>query len=293
MRLPRHVDECARCRRALEEYRAIERAAASLRDRRVPAGPIAESRSALEARLTELSSRLVSYRVFASPLGRILIGRSERGVSLVEYLFSGRTGGSVRARFPQREFLEDGDEIEPLWADLRAYFEGRAASFDWPLDLGLVRSDFWKEVLRATLAIPYGAVQSYAKLAGDVGRPQAARAVAQALRWNPLPIVIPCHRVIGSSGSLTGYAGNKIHMKERLLNLEGVPTRKFHGEVRIARESMYVSRRLVSYCLPTCKSALRPSSAGAATFFGSRERAEAAGLVPCEICRPDLHPIGA
>jgi O-6-methylguanine DNA methyltransferase len=179
-------------------------------------------------------SRLISYGIFPSPLGHIMIGRSEQGVALLEYLHTGRSPrGSRASRIPGLELIEDGEEIESIWLDLRDYFEGKRTTFEWPLDLGLVRSDFHQEVLRATLKIPFGVVRSYTELAKEIGRPRAVRAVAQALRWNPLPIVIPCHRVIGSSGSLTGYCGNKILLKQRLLNLEGVPTRRAGKELRV------------------------------------------------------------
>jgi hypothetical protein len=115
--------------------------------------------------------------------------------------------------------------------------------------------------------------------------------VAQALRWNPIPIAIPCHRVIGSSGDLTGYAGDRLELKERLLTVEGVPTLSDRDDHRVNRGSMYV-RHLeeAEYCLPTCGS-LPMMSLADLTLFGSRDRAEAVGLAPCTSCRPDLHPL--
>jgi O-6-methylguanine DNA methyltransferase len=146
-------------------------------------------------------------------------------------------------------------------------------------------------VLQTTSSIPYGAVMSYAGVASELGKPAATRAVAQALRWNPLPIVIPCHRVIGTSGALTGYAGNKVDLKERLLAVEGVPTVRAHHDCLVARPVMYVrDRQDPEYCLPTCGS-LPTRSLSDLILFATRERAEAAGLRPCGSCRPDLHPI--
>ena len=144
-------------------------------------------------------------------------------------------------------------------------------------------------MLRATAAIPYGAVCSYAGIACEIGKPTASRAVAQALRWNPLPIVVPCHRVVGSSGALVGYAGEKVDLKRRLLALEGVM--RAEG-TRIPRATMYVTLpREQCYCLPTCTWIPTADHPHRFLFFGSRERAEAAGLTPCEDCRPDLHPL--
>jgi len=144
-------------------------------------------------------------------------------------------------------------------------------------------------VLRATAAIPYGAVCSYAGIASEIGKPTASRAVAQALRWNPLPIVVPCHRVVGSSGALTGYAGDKLDLKRRLLTVEGVSTA---GGALMPRSSMYVSMPgETSYCLPTCTWIPGVDHPHRFLLFGLRERAEAAGLAPCTDCRPDLPPI--
>jgi len=130
----------------------------------------------------------------------------------------------------------------------------------------------------------YGLHTSYAPL----GR---LRAVAQALRRNPLPIVIPCHRVIGSSGALTGYAGKKLGLKERLLTLEGVPTTRKARDPAIRSRSMYVAYPGIgAYCLPSCDF-LDQAPPAPVTRFATREDAEGAGNIPCGLCRPDLHPI--
>lgn len=291
-RVQDHIGPCAGCREAFERYWAIDGLARELRSVSPPTADIALARQHLESRLSDLRSRLVTYRVFPSPLGRILIARSEQGVSLVEYLGRGTTlRGSRLSRLPGLEPVEGGGELETLYQELLEYLDGKRTRFEWPLDLRLARSDFHRAVLQATAKIPYGAVASYTGIAWTVGKPAAVRAVAQALRWNPLPIVVPCHRVIGASGSLTGYAGNRVDLKQRLLAGEGIPTVKMRRDFQIAREAMYVRYPGEDeYCLPTCPglSSLTPARL---TRFGLRERAEAAGLTPCRTCRPDLHPI--
>jgi O-6-methylguanine DNA methyltransferase len=287
-----HLTRCEPCRLELERCRAVDRVVGRLRDEPIPAARVGLARAGLEARLADLRNRLLAYRIFPSPLGHILIARSEAGVSLIEYL---ERASSLRASRLSRaagvELAEDPGELEALYRELLEYLEGRRTRLDWPLDLRLARSAFHREVLRATAAIPYGAVVPYAGIAREVGKPDAARAVAQALRWNPVPIVVPCHRVIGTSGSLTGYAGNKLALKQRLLALEGVPTAGAARDVRIVRDAMYV-RALGDreYCVPTCPS-LASAPAARLTFFGSRGRAEAAGLAPCTTCRPDRSPV--
>jgi len=242
-----------------------------------------------------LRSRLLTYRIFPSPLGNILIAQSELGISTVEYLERKKTVRSSRLMHhhePGVDLVEGGEELEPVYRDLMQYLDGRLKRFEWPLDLRLVRGDFHRSVLEATKAIPYGAVASYAGLAREVGKASAARAVGQALRSNPLPIVIPCHRVVGSSGALTGYAGSKVGLKERLLALEGVPTTLKAGTPAIQSRSMYVAYPGIgAYCLPSC-SLLEEAPPAPVTRFATREDAEGAGNVPCGLCRPDLHPIG-
>jgi O-6-methylguanine DNA methyltransferase len=290
LRVREHVERCGSCRDDLGRYRAIEgmvgrmRAAASDADE-------ARARARLITRLSDLRGRRLRYGVFPSPLGHILIARTEEGVALVEYLGSERD--EQRSLFSRRrglDAIEDSLAVETFYRELLEYLEGRRAHLDWPIDLRLARSEFHRGVLRATAAIPYGAVCSYAGIACEVGQPTASRAVAQALRWNPLPIVVPCHRVVGSSGALVGYAGDKIDLKRRLLAVEGVAA----DRARIPRATMYVTMpRERSYCLPTCAWIPAADHPHRFLFFGSRERAEAAGLAPCSDCRPDLHPFAS
>ncbi|HET7342137.1 MAG TPA: methylated-DNA--[protein]-cysteine S-methyltransferase, partial [Methylomirabilota bacterium] len=222
-RVQAHVADCAPCRDDFARYRAVDAVVSTLRGR-TPAGEDGEAaRQRLLARLADLRSRLVSYRVFPSPLGPILLAASEHGVALVEYL--GREGvrGSRLFRAEDVETREDGGALERLHGELLDYLAGRRTRLEWPLDLRFARSDFERAVLRATAAVPYGAVSSYTGIAGEVGKPSAVRAVAQALRHNPVPIVVPCHRIVGVGGDLVGYAGNRVNLKEHLLAVEGVP----------------------------------------------------------------------
>lgn len=289
-----HVARCAPCRDELGRYRAIEGVVAGLRDTDASSEEETRARAALVSRLADLRRRLVVYRVFPSPLGNILIARSEAGVSLVEYLASGGDFRASRlARLEGVEATEDGEEVGAIYREILEYLEGRRVTLDWPLDLTLARGDFDRRVLSATCGIPYGSVTSYAAIARGLGKPSAARAVAQALRWNPIPIAIPCHRIVGSSGSLTGYAGSRVALKQRLLAVEGVRTLEARGELRVARSAMYASPwGEVEYCLPTCGS-LPQRTLAELRLFGSRERAEATGLRPCAACRPDLRPLAA
>jgi O-6-methylguanine DNA methyltransferase len=294
-RVRQHVGGCAPCGGEYERYRAIERAVGAWRDVPAPAEVAAGARARLEARLGELKRRIVTYRIFPSPLGNILIAASEQGVSLVEYL--GRAKSLAHSRLGHLhgvEPIEDGQDLEGLHRELMEYLAGRRDRFGWTLDLRLVRSEFHRTVLKATSEIPYGALMSYSGVACEVGRPAAMRAVAQALRWNPLPIVIPCHRVVGASGDLVGYAGDKLTLKERLLSTEGIHVEHAHATAHVNPRAMYVGEPNDRwYCLPTCSSLESPAHLRRLVFFSTQQRAEGSGREPCTTCRPDLHPLAS
>jgi methylated-DNA-[protein]-cysteine S-methyltransferase len=291
-RVEGHVERCASCRDELARYRALDGMVGALRERALPGDDPTLARAELEARLADLRSRVTHFGVYASVLGPILIARSELGVARVRYLEGGMR--SVAAQIREAlgdDAVEDPEATEGLHRELLEYLDGRRASLDWTLDLRAARSGFQRRVLEATARVPYGAVMSYAGIARAIGAPDAVRPVAQALRHNPVPIVVPCHRVIGSTGALVGYAGRKVGLKQQLLAIEGVRTEAQHGDLRVPRERMYALHAgETEYCLPTCGSLSREPLA-VLTLFGSRARAEAAGFAPCTSCRPDLHPL--
>jgi methylated-DNA-[protein]-cysteine S-methyltransferase len=287
----RHVGVCRGCRDELERYRVLEGMVADLRRTPVAGADPTLSRAELESRLADIRSRVISYGIFSSPLGKMLIARSELGVSLVRYIESEGGARAQLARLAGGEAVEDKAAVEGTYRELLDYLQARGTRLSWPLDLRWAGSEFQRRVLAATAQLPYGAVTSYAGIARRIGAPASVRAVAQALRHNPIPIAIPCHRVIGSGGDLTGYAGRRIGLKERLLSLEGVPVG--HRAHRIERGHMYVLYEgYTEYCLPTCGS-LATEPMAQLTLFGTRRHAESVGLTPCTSCRPDLHPLSA
>jgi len=288
-RVESHIAGCATCRNDYAHYRAVEAVVGDLRST-LPAADAEDARRRLIERLADLRSRLVRYRVEPSPLGPILIAVTEHGVSLVEYLGRGGAAGSRLFREAGVEAEEGGADLDQFHRELREFIEGQRRQLDWSLDLRSARSDFQRQVMNATVAVPYGAVASYAGIARELGRPSAVRAVAQALRHNPLPIVVPCHRIIGSTGKLVGYAGNRVALKERLLGVEGVPVNARAASVERGAMYHYDPNPDHQYCLPTCGSILR-RPLGQIRLFAHREQAGAWGLEPCLDCRPDLHPL--
>jgi len=143
-----------------------------------------------------------------SPLGRLTLLAGPRGLTGLR--FPGRTG-------PLDERRRRPDALAAALAQLEEYFAGERLRFDVPLDLG--GSPFERAVWERLLRIPYGETISYGALARDVGRPDLARAVGAVVGRTPVPIVVPCHRVIGADGSLTGYGGG-LGRKRALLDLE-------------------------------------------------------------------------
>lgn len=163
---------------------------------------------------------LISHR-YETPLGEMIALVSPRGLCLLE--FAERTRGLER-EIAQVQAARGGPAASgesgltrQLGAELAEYFAGRRQTFDVPLDL--VGTPFQQDVWRALLTIDYGHTRSYAEQARQVGRPTAMRAVAAANGANKVSIIVPCHRVIGSDGSLTGYGGG-VARKHWLLALE-------------------------------------------------------------------------
>ncbi|MGH7961065.1 MAG: methylated-DNA--[protein]-cysteine S-methyltransferase, partial [Candidatus Binatia bacterium] len=218
-------------------------------------------------------------------------GKTDKGVVLVEFI-SPEEHPSPTAHLLQAFTIENGrQETADLIHKLEDYFSGKRHDLGWIVDDALMRSDFQREVLRATAEVPYGTVVTYQGIAETIGQPKAVRAVAQALRYNPVPIHIPCHRVIGSNGSLTGYAGNMVGIKKQILAVEGIPVVETARGLAIRKEHMYVGWRHDRwFCRPDCSS-LKEQSAGDRAFIPSRIRAEEMGYQPCDVCQPDVHPL--
>ena len=152
-----------------------------------------------------------------TPIGTLLVATTDRG--LCQISFDPDRGVEELSRTLGTRVLRVPRKLEPARRELHEYFEGRRTEFDLPLDIVRV-ADFNRVVLDELALVPYGQVTTYGTLATKVGHPRAARAVGVVMNRNPIPIVLPCHRVIGANGSLTGYGGG-LDVKRALLQLEG------------------------------------------------------------------------
>jgi O-6-methylguanine DNA methyltransferase len=162
---------------------------------------------------------------FTSPVGPLFLAASKRGLVALE--FDARLPGQqtirpnprdLRAESKAVRFEESPSAFRPYVRELEEYFAGKRRAFEFALDLR--GTDFQLACWRALLAIPYGETRSYGDIARAVGRPQGFRAVGMANNRNPVAIVVPCHRVIASDGTLCGYGGG-LDVKRQLLELEG------------------------------------------------------------------------
>jgi methylated-DNA-[protein]-cysteine S-methyltransferase len=153
-----------------------------------------------------------AYAVLESPIGPLLLSGTDAGLNAIEFARNGRPA------LPAAGWREDRNAMAEPLRQLAAYFAGELRQFDLPL--APRGTAFQLAVWRELQGIPFGETISYAELARRIGQPRAVRAVGSANGRNPLPVVIPCHRVIGSDGRLTGYAGG-LDLKRRLLALEG------------------------------------------------------------------------
>jgi methylated-DNA-[protein]-cysteine S-methyltransferase len=159
----------------------------------------------------------VSYDVVESPIGPLLVAANERGVCRISFDPEPEAEVEHLARtFGLRVLRAPLDEPR---RELGEYFEGRRRTFDLELDIESVPA-FHRLVLDELRQVPFGEVTTYGTLAARAGRPRAARAVGTVMNRNPIPIVLPCHRVVGSTGKLVGYGGG-LDRKEFLLRLEG------------------------------------------------------------------------
>lgn len=194
----------------------------ALRERVATPGALAGASERLAERAEREGLLDVAYAMVDSPLGPLLAVGTETGLVMLSY--AGDDAGGIEQRLARvaaavsPRILEAPARLDPARRELDEYFERRRRDFDLPIDWALMRG-YSRAVLQRTTAIPYGEVRSYAEISAEAGSPRGARATGNALGSNPIPIVIPCHRVLRSGGALGGYTGGT-DRKRFLLDLE-------------------------------------------------------------------------
>ncbi|MBA3263952.1 MAG: methylated-DNA--[protein]-cysteine S-methyltransferase [Thermoleophilaceae bacterium] len=196
---------------------ALRESAAAL-----PGAPPPEFDSLLAERASAEGLLDVAYATVDSPLGPLVVAATPRGIVRLAYTESRGVDDvleDLAAKLSPR-ILEAPQRLDEARLELDEYFEGRRSGFDLPIDWSLTHG-FTGKVLRQTARIGFGRTSTYAEVAGRAGSPRAVRAAGNALGANPIPVVVPCHRVLRTGGALGGYTGG-VERKEFLLRLEGV-----------------------------------------------------------------------
>jgi AraC family transcriptional regulator, regulatory protein of adaptative response / methylated-DNA-[protein]-cysteine methyltransferase len=160
----------------------------------------------------------IRFTTAKCPLGRVILAATGKGVCWLSFGASDKQmETALRAEFPKAEVSRGDAALKPWLNELQRHFAGEQPHLDLPLDVRATA--FQRRVWDALLAIPYGETRSYKEVAEAIGSPTAVRAVARACATNPVAVVVPCHRVIGTDGKLHGYAGG-LHRKKKLLEAE-------------------------------------------------------------------------
>jgi methylated-DNA-[protein]-cysteine S-methyltransferase len=194
--------------------------------RRAATAPATEPAEAAARRFADAAASSgaadIVYALEPSPLGELFVATTRRGLLEIGYdeaqvdLYLERIAERVSPRI-----VEAPGRLDEVRRQLDEYFAGKRREFQLPLDWSLTRQGFGRRVLDGTARIPYGEARTYRDMAIEAGSPKAVRAAGNALHHNPIPIVVPCHRVVRTGGGVGGYGGG-VKRKHHLLRLEGV-----------------------------------------------------------------------
>ena len=242
------------------------------------------ARRRLGSALTRIRRPEAAVGKVKSPLGDLLVAMTARGIVLNHYFVDdvdlARTIEKVRLEL---DLVEDLRAVKEVGVEIRRHLAGEANALRQKIDLSLAGTAFQQEVLRKLQDIPRGAVISYQALGAAAGAPRGARAVGNAMHSNPVPIYVPCHRVIAADGRIGGYGGGAAR-KLQLLRSEGFALGD--QDTRIPSSSVWGHRETKIYCRANCRTAARVDRTRI-LFFAESKEARQAGLRPCQVCRPD------
>lgn len=220
--------------------------------------------------------------VVPSQLGRLLIAESDRGIAAIHFLWTDgaeRTLAMLRTKF---DLIENEPSARRIEAEINRVFEGDFRAMNHPLDLSLVESEFKLRAYNSLRKVPPGAVISYHQLAASIGQPDAQRAIGTTMATNPIPIFVPCHRVIRSDGTIGNYGGG-VDNKLKLLRAEGFDVGR---DLRLPSRAVMGHRHTKIFCRPDC-SAARRADPNNALLYADASHARHEGLRPCKLCKPE------
>jgi methylated-DNA-[protein]-cysteine S-methyltransferase len=238
----------------------------------------------LDKALQRIRRPQAAVGVVKSKLGDLLVALSASGIVLNHYIDETTDVAAALLKLRlQFDPIEDQRVVTAVGEEINRYLAGGADTLRHHADLSLVVNPFQKKVLDKLQAVPRGALISYQGLGAAIGSASSARAVGNALHNNPVPIYVPCHRVISSDGRIGGYGGGA-GRKLQLLRSEGFALGD--GAVRVPDSMVWGHRTTQIYCRTSCRAAAR-ARRGRMLFFADHKAARQAGLRPCKICRPD------
>jgi methylated-DNA-[protein]-cysteine S-methyltransferase len=218
--------------------------------------------------------------VIDSPVGPLFIADGSHGILAIHFM---DTKGPEPLEMMRGKFdvVEDQAAADRIGDEIRRFVAGDHAALKHEVDLSLVESDFRRRALTRLLRVPLGSVVTYQGLARALGTPDAQRAVGSAMGSNPVPIYVPCHRVIKSDLSIGNYGGG-VERKLKLLRAEGFAVGK---DLRVPAHAVMGHQRTHIYCRPQCPAAKRADT-GRMYIFADSAQARGAGLRACKICHP-------
>jgi methylated-DNA-[protein]-cysteine S-methyltransferase len=221
--------------------------------------------------------------VVKSPLGDLLVAATDRGVALNHYVRDGADlAASIAHLRTYFDLVDDRRAAQEIGDEVRRYLSGDAEALRHKVDLTLAQSRFQRNILARLQAVPRGAVLSYGALGVAAGSANSARAVGNALHNNPVPVYVPCHRVIASDGGIGGYGGG-LPRKLQLLRAEGFAMN--NTGVKVSDHAVWGNRKTRIFCRPHCRTAARADRMHM-MFFADSKLARRAGMRPCKICKP-------
>jgi methylated-DNA-[protein]-cysteine S-methyltransferase len=239
-------------------------------------------RPRLERALSRARRPVARVGVIGSAVGRLLVAESERGLLAVQFLDVPDAPDALAALKESFDLVEDPKAAARIAREIERYISGDVHALDRPVDLSLVRTDFQRRaLLRLRRAVPPGAVITYQALAAAVGAPSGQRAIGNTMATNPVPLYVPCHRVIRSDGTIGNYGGG-VPRKIKLLRAEGFSVARDH---RLPADSVMGHLVTHIFCRPQCHAAMRADRAKS-VIFANADRARGAGLRACKLCHP-------
>lgn len=243
----------------------------------------AEAPAALLPAVLRMAGLADSYMPLETPVGNVFVAWNNQGITAVMRREDAATFAlDFTHQFQRRVIESDARTAATLRPALEATIRGERKA-PMPFDLSAL-SEFEQAVLRKALEIPRGQVRPYAWVAREIGHPRATRAVGSALKHNPIPVLIPCHRVVLSDGQLGQYAMGGTTIKKALLTAEGAEPETLEALAH-QHVQFFGSDTTNIFCFPTCRHARRVTEQHRVTFGSARE-AVASGYRPCKVCRP-------